>query len=89
MTADDERILSFLVETDSTITPKGLAYSVPELTYYQAAQRLQTLRERGMAAYPEPIEGVKPGGAYRATELARRFVAGDITLKELRKLAED
>lgn len=85
MTEDDYRILEYLVETGLTLTPKDLAYNCDGIGYYKAAARTQHLRDRGMLEYPDPIEGVKPDGTYRATALGRRFIEGEITLKELRE----
>lgn len=85
MTEDDYDILEYLVESGLTLTPKGLAYNLDGIGYFKAASRLQHLREHGMAEFPEPIQGVKPTGIYRASELGRRFIAGDITVKQLRE----
>lgn len=89
MTERDEQILRYLVEHDLILTPKGLAYNLDAVNYYQAAGRLKHLEEHGMVEYPEPIEGVKRGGIYRASDLGRRFVKGDITLAELRELVDE
>lgn len=85
MTEDDMTILEYLVDTGLTLSPKDLAYNLDGIGYYKAANRLQELRDRGMLEFPERIEGVKPEGTYRASELGRRFVEGDITLNELRE----
>lgn len=85
MTKDDLIILEYLVETGLTLSPKDLAYNLDGIGYYKAANRLQHLRDRGMLEFPEPIEGVKPEGTYRASALGRRFVEGDITISELRE----
>lgn len=85
MTEDDLTILRYLVDTELTLTPKDLAYNCDGIGYYKAANRMQHLRDYGMLEFPEPIEGVKPEGTYRASDLGKRFVAGDITLKELRE----
>lgn len=89
MTEDDYRILEYLVETELTLTPKGLAYNLEGIGYYKAAARLQHLRDHGMVEFPESIEGVKPSGIYRASDLGRRFVEGEITLNELRESIDD
>lgn len=82
-------MLEYLVETGLTLTPKGLAYNLDEFSYYKVVGRLQHLREHGMTEFPEPIEGVSNTGIYRASELGRRFVNGDITLAELRELVDE
>lgn len=86
MTDDDLTMLEFLVDTGLAFTPKTLAFNMDSIGYYKAAARLPILEEHNMLEYPEPIDGVKNTGIYRASDTGKRFVAGDITLSELREL---
>lgn len=87
---DDFAILQWLAERDIVTTPKVLAYEL-DIGYSQIRKRLQVLEERNLVRRPEEPEvpnGVSASGVYMVTKLGKRIASGELTINEMRELAE-
>lgn len=88
---DDFAILQWLGERDIVTTPKVLAYEL-DIGYSQIRKRLHELENRNLIRHPSQTEvpnGVSATGVYLITELGKRIASGELTINEMRELAQD
>lgn len=88
---DDFAILQWLAERDIVTTPKVLAYEL-DIGYSQIRKRLHELENRNLVRRPvdrEVPNGVSATGVYMITDLGKQIASGELTINEMRELAEE
>lgn len=86
----DKDILEFLSNYDIPLTAQIMAYRLEKelgIKHGLIKQRLRVLQEHGMVSKPdEHPEGLTGRGTYVISDFGKRFLEGEITIKEMRDL---
>lgn len=83
MTTSDNVILEFLSEHDIAVPPMVLAWNINNISYPTVQRRLPKLETAGLVTRLDDPEGYR-----RITDLGERYLAGELSDREIERIED-
>lgn len=84
----EEQVLAWFYEHDIVASPRTIAFEL-DLPHNSIKQHCMALVEYGFLEHPQPPDGLTNTGIYAISNNGRRYIAGEMTISELRDLVDE